>query len=155
MAENNKLPFGISPLEVVLGVVILASAYKVGQKFGLIKTEADEKKEKMLGGGAKELSAGYLKTLPKTQKYYGFAGKETPSNLAKLFYDSKGFFNDDEAKFWGALKTIKYKTQFAKVADAFFVSYKKDLLQYFDTFIDKSEMPQVLSYLEGLPSGLI
>lgn len=159
MAEKSLLrDLGISPLELAIGAGVLYGGYKlftgVGEKFGLIKGESGKKADELLG--MESLGANYLAKLQaEKKKFYVFTSKGSAPDIAEKFYKAKGFFKDSMDVFWGALKRIKYKTQFAQVADVFQKQYGKDLIAYLLTYIDKDEIATVSDYIKNLPSGIV
>jgi len=61
--------------------------------------------------------------------------------LAKILKEAKGVFNDDEKAVENIFsKQLQDKTQVCSVSRAFYDSYKKDLWQHLDSFLNVKEM---------------
>lgn len=75
--------------------------------------------------------------------------------IAKQVWDSYGTFNDNEEQMQGALKMIRYKTQYSQVADRFVTIYKEDLTLFLKAHFSATELFPVWDHLEKLPSGFV
>lgn len=154
MASKNFFEqIGITPVQAVGVVAGLASIYAVGRKFGIIKGEEQVKENKLLG--EKMFEPNYLQTLPPEQKVLKFSSASTVPDIAEKIWKAKGFFKDDMAQLWGAIKRMKYKTQVAQVNTFFNQKYSKEMFTYMQTFLNAEEMAQIFDYLNKLPSGLM
>lgn len=153
MAQENKLPFGITPIQAAGAIVVLGGGYLIGKKFGLIKGEENVKSEKL--DTEKIFQPTYLESLPSGTKYYKFTSKTTIPDIAEKIYKAKGFFKDDMPQFWAAFKRMKYKTQVAQVNQYFTMHYGKEMFAYIHTYLNDVEMSTLYDYLNSLPTGLI
>ena len=70
--------------------------------------------------------------------------------LAKIIYDAKGYFNDDEAAVYGVFQQLSYKTQVSFFAEKFFDKYKVSLLGYLQSFLNETEMATVAAIVNKL-----
>ena len=70
--------------------------------------------------------------------------------LAKIIYDAKGYFNDDEAAVYGVFQQLSYKTQVSFFAEKFFDKYKVSLLGYLQSFLNETEMATVAGIVNKL-----
>lgn len=75
--------------------------------------------------------------------------------LAKQIFNSYGgaLFDDNEEQMQGALKTLKYKTQYSWLADRFLTIYKEDLTLFLKAHFTANELYPVWRHLDNLPSG--
>ena len=78
--------------------------------------------------------------------------KAYTDKIVKDIYDSTGFFNDCEECIKGALKNIKYKTQYSYIADKFYLKYGKDMTAFIKDAFNANELYTSWQYLESLPS---
>ena len=133
------------------GLVLL---YFVLQRFGLVKDTVKQQTE------SEQLFKNYFSPtyLQQLMKQGGRTALMTQNDVArqvKDLYDSKGIFNDDETKLYGAIKRFKYKSQISQVADAFNKKYNKDLAFYLNSFLNESELSRVYDFTDNLPSGKV
>jgi len=70
--------------------------------------------------------------------------------LSKKIYDSKGFFNDDEAQLYSAFQSLTYKTQVSFLAEQFARIYNKSLYGYLDSFLNVRELGNVATICNKL-----
>lgn len=73
---------------------------------------------------------------------------------AKIIKDAKGSFNDDEDAVKSVFgKKLRDKTQVASLSKAFYQLYKKDMWQFLNGFLSRSEMKEYVSkYVNRLPN---
>lgn len=158
MGKSLLRDLGISPLEIAVigggGFLMYKAVTAVGEKFGLIKSDADRKAESLVGD--KRFSAGYLQELQAAGKRFRiFSTPKSAPDIATKIYEGRGYFKDDMSKIMGALKRIKYDTQIAQVADAFNKKYGSDMLGYLNSHLSENNMAQVVNYINSLPSGIV
>ena len=140
------------------GVFIL---YKTLKGLGLIKTgsglEEEEKEEKAESTNLtieekdftlinywKKAPVGYYATLiPMSGTDY----------LVNQIWNSTGTFNDNEEQMQGALRTLKYKTQYSWLADRFVTTKKEDLTLFLKNNFSANELYPVWRHIENLPTG--
>lgn len=144
---------GVTPLQAVMTVAVVGGIYKVGQKFGLISTAESEAKDKKSEAILND--DAFNPSYYKGKKVMTWTNEASPKSIAKAIYDSKGLFNDDEAKFWGAIKRCTYKTQVSKVSDTFRLLYGKSLIDYIQGFLNKDGIARLSDYVNKLPSGIV
>jgi len=70
----------------------------------------------------------------------------------KLIYDSKGTFNDDEAKLYGVFRALKTKSQVSYLAMKFQERYSKGLYEYIKNFLNDGELVTLKNILDPLPN---
>ena len=76
----------------------------------------------------------------------------TALTYAKMLKDSKGVFNDDEAKVYGVFQSLRTKAQISFLAKVFFDVYQQSLLSYLLSFLSDSEMVNVAKICNKLPA---
>lgn len=156
MAKSKQTIFeqlGITPVQAIATGGAIIALYSLGRKFGLIKGEEQDKANQLQT--EKMFEPSYLQTLPKGQKYKLFVKPETVADIAEKIKTAKGFFNDNEAQLWGAIKRIRYKTQVAQINAYFTRKYGVEMFAYLKTFLNSNELADVYDYLKNLPSGLV
>jgi len=159
MAESKKVSFGVDPVTAFLGVALIGGGYialkKIGELFGVVKSEDDKKADAFRV--ADYMAPAYALNLQKQKKkFYGFPNQATTAaNIAKRIFESKGVFNDNEAMLYGALNQLTYKTQISIVAYYFLKAYNKDLAQFLSTFLNAGEMAALYSKFDKLPTGIV
>ncbi len=159
MSDSKKVSFGVDPLTGGLLVVGLFGGYyvfkKIGETFGLVRTEQDEKADALKV--ADYMAPAYALNLQKQKKkFYGFPNQATTAaNIAKRIFESKGVFNDNEAQLMGALNQFTYKTQISIVSYYFLKKYNKDLAQFLSTFLSAQEMAALYTKFDKLPTGIV
>lgn len=72
-------------------------------------------------------------------------------NLAKAIKDSFGWVNDDEAKIYGAFRTIKYRANVSQIADEYAKKYGRDLLSDLKSYFTQDEMNEVYDIILQKP----
>lgn len=70
--------------------------------------------------------------------------------LAKIIYDAKGIFTEDENSVFGVFSAFRYKTQVSHLAKVFFDMYKKDLRSYILETLNESEIERLNSITSKL-----
>lgn len=159
MADNKKVSFGVDPLTGVLLVGGLFFGYtaikKIGETFGLVRTQEDEKADALRV--ADYMAPAYALNLQQQKrKFYGFPNQaQTATNIATRIYNSKSVFNDNEAMLFGALNQLQYKTQISIVSYYFLKKYNKDLAQYLSSFLSAKEMAGVYNRFDKLKTGIV
>lgn len=81
----------------------------------------------------------------------------TPSGqktYAKIIYDAKGVFNDDEAAIYGVFRALKCKTQISSLAKGFFDNYKVDLYGFLENVLNLEELGKISEIVNKLPIGI-
>lgn len=73
------------------------------------------------------------------------------TNLAKQIYDSKGLFNDDEEKIYGAFQACKNQAQISIMSGFFLNNYKRDLWSYLQSFLDIEQQAKIYNIIKGKP----
>lgn len=136
MANDNSnyiVPVAIAFAVVTLGSK-LTSAFNV---FG--DSEEDKANEAAVTNAAGYFSPNYWKT--KSGAHITTAAYA--DQWCALVYGAHSWYNDDEAKIYGAFAALKYKTQVSWLAQNFFAKYQKDLLGYLQGFLNTTEMAKV------------
>jgi hypothetical protein len=135
-----------------VGAVVLL--YLVAKRFGLIKdTQTQRTQEEQLFKNY--FSPTYLRQLLQMPGRTQLMTAADMQKIAKDLYDSRGFFNDDESKLYGAIKRFRFKSQISQVADHFQKRYNKDLAFYLSTFLNQDELQKVYNFTDSLPSGKV
>lgn len=149
--------------KVAIAAVVLGGGYflilrPIFQKIGLIETKADRQRaeqEKELGIGASSpFNPNFYKSAPAGAP---LVTRATAESLARQMYDAIGTLTDDENAIYGALRTLKAKTQLSFVADVFAQKYNADLYQYLRRNLDDDEMDvvnNIANSLSGISDGL-
>ena len=70
--------------------------------------------------------------------------------IAKVIYDAKGLFNDNEAAIYGAFQALTYKTQVSFLAEVFFNIYKQSLYGFLQNVLNTEELAQVATIVNKL-----
>jgi len=154
MAKNVFEQIGVTPVQAGAAGAIIFLGYTIAKKFGLVQSEEGKKEAQLLA--APFLSSTYTDSLTREKKkFMSWTNVQTPKDIAKQIKESKGLFNDNEAKLWSALKRIQFKTQAGVVAYWFSRIYGEDLTQYLNGFNTKSEMAKIYDYLNGLKDGIV
>lgn len=159
MAESKKVSFGVDPVTAFLGVALIGGGYialkKIGELFGVVKSEDDKKADALRS--ADYMAPAYALNLQKQKKkFYGWPNQKAKAeSIARAIYESKGVFNDDESKLMGALNQFTYKTQISIVAYYFLKLYKKDLAQFLSTFLSAPELSKLYTKFDKLPTGIV
>lgn len=140
------------------GVFIL---YKTLKGLGLIKTGAAA--EEQAQEEQAEITNLSIDEKDYTSIYYwkkaptGYAPTLIPmagtDYLVNQIWDSAGTFNDNEEQMQGALKTLKFKTQYSWLADRFLTTKKQDLTLFLKNYFSANELYPVWRHLENLPTG--
>lgn len=130
-----------------LGVVLL-----VLKNFDLLpkkKSSSDKKKDKdreTIALDPKIWSTTYWKQFPTK----AFTSTQA-LNLAKAINGAFGWINDDEAKIYGAFRTIKFRTNVSQIADEYAKKYGRDLLSDLKSYFTKDEMNEVYDIILQKP----
>ncbi len=75
------------------------------------------------------------------------------NNLAKVLYDAKGVFNDDEDGVYAAIGALKSKTQLSYLSEVFLKNHKTGLKDYLKSFLSEDEeLPKVNTMVAALPA---
>jgi len=129
--------------KILLYIGILILVYLVLRRFNLIKSP---------------LSTSPTETISERNfwlpTYYKAGDKITEINaarrLAKIVYDAKGYFTEDENAVFGVFSAFRYKTQVSHLAKVFFDMYKKDLRSYILETLNESEIERLNSITSKL-----
>jgi hypothetical protein len=73
---------------------------------------------------------------------------------AKIIYNAKGLFNDNEAAIYGVFRTLKTKTQVSSLSQGFFDMYKTDLYGFMENFLNLEELGKISEICNKLPIGI-
>ena len=76
-------------------------------------------------------------------------------SLAKTIYDSKQWYGDDEAKLYGAFRSITSHSQLSQLSGFFYTEYKKDLYEYVKSFLNTEELATVTDIVNNMKKGYI
>lgn len=144
--------------QTILIVGGLAMAY-----FGLLKpitnflgltTSSDDRKEAAnLEAGAKAngWAPGYYKSIRPAHLLFK---TQYAIDLANAIYNARGFFNDDEEKFYGTLRMCKSQAHLSQLADIFYGMFRTDMYGWIRAALSDSEMVKVASIVTPLPNYL-
>lgn len=133
------------------GIFIFAT-YKILQKFGLIKTEAEEKEEQSIEKS--ESISDIVNVFSPTSKIPGGSVVLTPDaarKYAKFIYDSAHWYGDDEERIYNAFRQMKTQSMVTSIAIAFNKVYGKDLYYWLKSVLSKSELATVLKIVNSKP----
>lgn len=129
--------------------------YKLLQKVGLIDSKEDTENTQANNEveESKFVSPTYWQTAKAPVGYaIALIKNAEADNLAKQIEESYGYFNDDEDKVYGAVKRLKYKTQFSYLAYRFNLLYGKDLFLFLKGFLSSEELATISKFLKALPT---
>lgn len=153
MSKNEINP------NLVIAVGALALVFVGGKKvfeaLGLVKSKDEKERELEFKKDQQQLAAGDYFDPDYYKKFSGakILTVAAAQSYCKLIHESKGFFNDDEAKVYGVFQALKYKTQVSWLAAVFFAMYKQSLLAYLLSFLNDSEMQTVAKITNKLPNS--
>ena len=82
-------------------------------------------------------------------QYKGYGIK--PDGFADRIYNAKGFFKDDENSVLDVFRNLQTQFQVSQLARFFSAYYKKDMLAYLKTFMDDSNLKDVLDIIKNYP----
>ena len=141
-----------------LFIAVALILWRVLSKFGVIGVKSEEEKQE------DEATSINLNIEFKEWTNPNFYRKKAPKGyvvplipvtgadyIAKRVYDSHGIFNDDEEMMQGALKLIRYRSQYSWIADRFNTLYRADLTSWLKNYYSENELYPVWRYLENLP----
>jgi hypothetical protein len=139
----------ISP-NLIFGAVIVGAVLMAGNKlfsfFGESATDKANAAQLQQLNNSNVFSPNYWKSKPGAN----LITVAEAFRLAKIIYDAKGIFNDDEAAVYGAFQQLKYKTQVSWLAEKFFDKYQTSLLGYLQNMFNEAEMAQVAAIVNRL-----
>jgi hypothetical protein len=112
-------------------------------------------KEDKANAAADINNATGLKNAFNPNYYKGIVGamllsKADADAKAKVLYDAKDPFDDDEDDVYGVFRQLKAKTQVSWIADRFYALYQVDLYNYLRGFLSTSEMEVVNGIVNNL-----
>jgi len=153
MSQNSNQ---INPnLIIAVGAIglVFMGGKKIFEALGLSKSKDDVEREREIKTQMLDLSAGDYFDPDFYKKQYGstILTVSSAQKLSEMIYDSKGIFNDDEAKVLGVFQLLRTKSQVSFLASVFFSMYKKSLLAYLLSFMNDSEMAAVAKITNKLP----
>lgn len=74
----------------------------------------------------------------------------TATNFAKIIYDAKSIWNDDEDAVYSTLRKMTAKTQVSFLSDIFQRNYNVSLYAYLTSFLSSSEMETVKNIINQM-----
>ena len=129
------------------------------EKLGLKESKEDREQQKTIEKGetSNAWQPNYYKEMIEKngRNKTALSLPATVEGYAKIFRDAKGLVNDDEEAVYGALRSMKYKTQLSQVAERFFQMYKQDLYLFLKSFLSDDELEQVAKLVNNLKSGKV
>jgi hypothetical protein len=138
--DQYIMPIGLLALVFLGGRSILA-------KLGIVTNPEDSKEMNQLS------ASNYFD--PDFYKAGGAGTKiltnESAQMLVKLLYESKGVFNDDEAKVYGVFQSLRYQSQVSYLAAVFFAKYKVSLIGFLSSFLNNAELSNIAKICNRLP----
>lgn len=168
------MPVIIVVILLMAGKKLIGSLFapfgKLGENIGIADTEEEKKKIKQLEQNLNSINNtnseknpwdpnywdllkpqnGYQVALMKVEKMY---------QLAYQIYDAIGYIYDSPEDILGAIKQCKYKSQVSFLVLHFYKKYNTDLLAWLtdklDTTGQKVILGQIVTYVNGLPSGIV
>lgn len=162
----------IDPIQVGKWLLVgggLFVGYKILKGLGLIKTGLEEQASTQASNQEAQAEITNLNIEDKNWTNINYY-KQTPSGyntmlmpqqgadyIAKQIWDSYGswYSDDNEEQMQGALKMIRYKTQYSQVASRFFSIYQEDLTAFLKEHFTSTELYPAWSYLDKLPTGFV
>ena len=169
----------LMPVILLVGLFIIGKKFfgsifapfgKIGEGLGVADTEEEKKKIKQLEQNLNSLNNSDSDANPFDPNYYQLlkptSGKSVAlytvakmNELCTKMYDAIGFIYDTPEQILGAIKVCKYKSQISFLSQNFYTKYKLDLLAWLtnklDTTAQKIILGQIITYVNGLPSGII
>lgn len=172
-------------IRVLTPLIIIVALYFVGKKFfsslfspitGLAEglnisdTPEEKKKLKKLQDNLEAINNASSNKNPFDPNYWDLLkiGKTQQvallkvakaNELASRIYNAIGYIYDSPEDILGAIKQCKYKSQISFVSKYFYEKYKKDMLTWLadklDTTYQKIILGDIITYVNGLPSGII
>lgn len=135
-------------LIVGAGVLLLTLGKGIKSLFSFGNDAADQAAQQQLNqlNSTNCFSPNYYKSIPGAL----ILTNSSALNIAKIIYDAKGFFNDDEAAVYGAFQSLKAKTQVSYLSEVFFNKYKVGLWGYLQNMFNEKELAQVATIVNKL-----
>lgn len=150
----------INPNLVLAGgavLLVFLGGRSIFQKLGLSPSNEDLQLQQSIQQAQQSLSSNNYfdpQWWKKAVAKYGTAlilKNDQADGYAKLIYQSKGIFNDDESQVYGVFEQLKTKSQVSYLADRFYAVYKQSLLQYLNSFLNDKEMLIVFNITSKKP----
>jgi hypothetical protein len=142
--------------EINPNIILIAAAaglvYFGGSKLASLFSFGNSEEDKANSAALKQLqnsnvlSPNYYKQIP----YAHLLTMASAESLAKIIYDAKGIFNDDEAAVYGVFQQLSYKTQVSFLSEVFFTKYKVSLLGFIQNFFNEAELATVANIVNKL-----
>lgn len=144
LAQNKYTPIVIGVLVVGVVAVGYFGVYRpLGKKLGFVKTKDDKEADKL-----EDLSF-FNPELAKSHPSRVTISENRANTLAKIIYDSDGWFNDDEDNVNGAFREMGSKYNLSYVSQVFINRYNKDLHTYISKFLDSNELSDVYTIIKN------
>lgn len=174
--DKSSQVLGYVKIAAILGVAYLGfkAIKNLAETFGLVKSEAEEKIDTATGaaGGSTletqsnnpflSFSPQYLGALKEAwqKKYPKKVWNGTKQlkfdaaaykKFADTLYNAKGIFKDDEDSVLDIFRNLQTQFQVSQLATFFSFFYKKDMLSYMKTFMNDSNLKDVLEIIKNYP----
>lgn len=158
MAENK-----ISAKEVVTyggAIFALFAMYKIAEKFGFIKSDAEQQQQQNLqnlqtGGGSTVLGSFWNPNFwQNVAKKYGTAttiGKNVADNLAYNIWDAIAWWGDSETQIYAVFRALQYQSQISYLAQVFQAKYDKDLYGFLQDHLSDDELNNIAVIIQNYP----
>ena len=154
-STSDGLNKALTGLNIVGGLIVLFLIYKLFRKMGLIKSDAELKEQNQAHD---ILTSAYFSPLY-YQEQIKFVKKKGNSvttrkmfpnvvhftDYAKRIWDSKGFFKDNESQAIGVMKSMISKSEVSLFADYFQKQYKRDLVNFMQTYMNDQQLSIIYS----------
>ena len=146
LGDNMKAPF------VNMGIADSAAEQEAA-------TAAAVKAQSMENLGSNSpFSTQYYREKSKGGKSIHLLTAAAAPALAKKIYDAIGFFYDDVSEIMSAIKQCTYKTQISFLSEKFAAMYAKDLFDFLQDKLDRTDQKiafgKIVNYVNGLPVGM-
>lgn len=137
-----------------LGIAYFGLINPILKKLGLKKGAEEQAKEQAIKKADVDnaFNPDYWKIAARPKTIFG--ASPTAATVAKEIYSSFGFFNDDEARIYAAVKRARSKTMFSQVVSAYRDLYKADLYNTFKNKLSDNEFFIIVKYVTALPDKI-
>ena len=144
LTENKYTPLVLGGIILTVGLVGYFGIYRpLGKKLGFVKTKDDKAADKL-----EDLSF-FNPEIAKSHPSRVTISENRANTLAKIIYDSDGWFNDDEDNVNGAFREMGSKYNLSYVSQVFINRYNKDMHTYISKFLDSDELSDVYTIIKN------
>lgn len=141
---------------ISIGGVLIGGifAYKLAQKFGLIKTASERQDQNLIKSGENVNDANNIwSPTAKIPKGAYLLKMETGKLLSKKLWDAHSWYNDNEEAIYSVFRALKSQSQVSSLASWFSAFYKEDLYFWLKGILSESEFVTVLKIVNSKPKN--